>query len=145
MVHGADSDLYNGYTTIDLSSSLINFKFAGLQDSQNTNAVITQYYNALSYVWTHVLSNERAVRQQLYQDEAAAVIDERFPQIGTFFRSIIKRIRKYYGGLTTASQQISDFMKPSVRDQAEALIDLSCYQFYFALSSSDIECFKGTT
>lgn len=145
MVHGADSDLYNGYTTIDLSSSLINFKFAGLQDSQNTNAVITQYYNALSYVWTHVLSNERAVRQQLYQDEAAAVIDERFPQIGTFFRSIIKRIRKYYGGLTTASQQISDFMKPSVRDQAEALIDLSCYQFYFALSSSDIEYFKGTT
>lgn len=61
-----------------------------------------------------------------------------------YFQTIAKRIRKYYGGLTTATQQINDVMKASVREQGEAIIENSVYKFFFSLGAAGIEYFNDT-
>ena len=71
-------------------------------------------------------------------------MDPRCLDIMMYFQTIAKRIRKRKGGLTTATQQISDVLKDSVKDQGEAIISQSAYQFYFGLGSGGIKYFKDT-
>ena len=59
------------------------------------------------------------------------------------FSSISRRIRKRLGGLTVATQQISDVLKPEVKSEGEVIINQSCYQFYFNLGGGT-EYFKDT-
>lgn len=144
MACGADASIFNGHTSIDLNSRLICFNVSGLQDNTNNKVLLTQYFNVLSFIWTSIVSNTENIRQQLYNDEFGVIMDPRCLDIMMYFQTIAKRIRKRKGGLTTATQQISDVLKDSVKDQGEAIISQSAYQFYFGLGSGGIKYFKDT-
>lgn len=141
---GADADIFNGHTTIDLSNKLICFNISGLNDNTDNKVLRTQYYNIMSYIWTSVISNPNRIRQQIYADELSVIMDERNVDVMLFFHNIAKRIRKYYGGLTTATQQMSDMLKKEIRSYGEAIIENSCYEFYFGMGSNDIERVEKT-
>ena len=142
LAYGTDSNLFNGHTNVDLSNSLINFNISGLQDNTSSRVLGTQYFNIMSYIWTDIISDTTNSRKQIYADEFSVIMDPRYLDIMMYFQTIIKRIRKRYGGLTTATQQISDVLKDSVKEQGEAIIDNSVYQFYFGLGVEGISYFK---
>lgn len=144
MAQGADASIFNGCTNINLENKLLNFNLAGLQDNTDNKVLKTQYFNVLSFVWTNILSNPLKERQQLYADEFSVIMDPRYLDIMMYFQTIERRIRKYWGGLTVATQQVSDVLKDSVKDQGEAIIEQSTYQFYFGLGVNGLEFFKST-
>ena len=142
LAYGTDANLFNGHTNVDLNNTLINFNISGLQDNTGSRVLGTQYFNIMSYIWTDIISDTSNFRKQIYADEFSVIMDPRYMDIMMYFQTIIKRIRKRYGGLTTATQQISDVLKDSVKEQGEAIIDNSVYQFYFGLGVEGISYFK---
>lgn len=143
LAKGADANLFNGPTNIDLKNKLICFNISALHDNSDSRVLKTQYYNILSYIWTDVISNKDDSRIQIYNDEFHIAMDPRFPDIMAFFKNTTKRDRKYNCGLTTATQQISDVLKKSVREDGEAIIENSTYQFYFGLGAEGISYFDN--
>lgn len=141
---GADSPIFNGITTINTDASLICFDISGLQDNTGSKILKAQYFNILSFIWTKIIANTTGERQKLVVDEFSVIMDKRYPDIMRYFENIIKRIRKRHAGLTTATQQVSDVMKDSVREYGEAIISQSTYQFFFGLGSNGAEYFKDS-
>ena len=144
MAVGTDAHIFNGITNINLENDIINFNLSGLNDNTDNRVLKTQYFNVLSFIWSAILSNNDNVRQKIYADEFSVIMDPRYIDIMMYFETIIKRIRKRNGGLCTATQQVSDVLKDSVRDQGEAIIAQSTYQFYFGLGSNGAEFFKDS-
>lgn len=144
IAYGTDSNLFNGYTNIDLDSNLINFNISALQENTESRVLAAQYFNILSYIWTDIISDTSERRKQIYADEFSVIMDPRYLDIMMYFQTVIKRIRKQYGGLTTGTQQMSDVLKDSVKEQGEAIIENSVYQFYFGLGVEGIEYIKKT-
>lgn len=143
LAKGADAIIFNGHTNVDLNSPLINFNISGLQDNTSSRILITQYYNILSYIWTEVVSDMEDIRKQIYADEFGVIMDPELGGVMKYFNSIIRRDRKRLCGLTTATQQINDVLKDEVKSEGEAIINLSCYQFFLNLGGG-IEYFKNT-
>lgn len=141
---GADATLFNGHTNINLDSDLINFNLSAIQDNTENRVLNAQYFNVLSFVWTNIISDDSVRRKQLYADEFSVIMDPRHRDIMLYFQTIIKRIRKRYGGLTSATQQCRDVLKDSVKEEGEAIIENSVYQFYFGLGAIDIKNFDNT-
>lgn len=144
MCLGADANLFNGCTNVDLDNSLICFNVSALQDNTENKVLKAQYFNILSFIWTNIISNPNHIRQTIYADEFSVIMDPRYQEIMMYFQTIAKRIRKRYGSLCTATQQISDVLKESVKEQGEAIIEQSVYQFYFGLGVQGIEYFNKT-
>ena len=141
---GADSPIFNGITTVNIDASLLCFDISGLQDNTGSKILKAQYFNILSFIWTKIIANTTGERQKLIVDEFSVIMDKRYPDIMRYFENIIKRIRKRHAGLTTATQQVSDVMKDSVREYGEAIISQSTYQFFFGLGSNGAEYFKDS-
>ncbi|MCF0229004.1 MAG: hypothetical protein HUJ76_04850 [Parasporobacterium sp.] len=142
---GADSALFNGHTNVNLDNPLINFNVSSLQDNTGSSVLMAEYYNVLSYIWTEIISDGNRYRKQLYADEFSIIMDKRCESIMMYFQSIVKRVRKYYCGFTSATQQISDVLKDSVKEEGEAIVNNSSYKFFFGLGSSGIQFFNGST
>jgi GTPase SAR1 family protein len=140
---GADAILFNGPTNINLNNPLINFDISGLQDNTGSRILLTQYFNILSFIWTQVISDESDTRKQIYADEYGVIMDPELQEVMKYFASISRRIRKRIGGLTVATQQISDVLKPEVKSEGHVIINQSCYQFFFNIAG-ETEYFKGT-
>ena len=141
---GADSPIFNGVTTINTDASLFCFDISGLQDNTGSKILKAQYFNIISFIWTKIIANTTGERQKLIVDEFSVIMDKRYPDIMRYFENIIKRIRKRHAGLTTATQQVSDIMKESVREYGEAIISQSTYQFFFGLGSNGAEYFRDS-
>ena len=140
---GADAILFNGHTNINLNNPLINFDISGIQDNTGSRILLTQYFNILSFIWTQVISDRRNIRKQIYADEYGVIMNPDLKEVMQYFSSISRRIRKRLGGLTVATQQINDVLKPEVKSEGEVIINQSCYQFYFNLGGGT-EYFKNT-
>ena len=56
-----------------------------------------------------------------------------------FQKLLIKVIRKYNGGLTTSTQEISDMLNESVKEFGTALIGNSNYKFFFKHEAESIQ------
>lgn len=136
---GHDSTVFNGTTNVNLDNSFINFNISGLQTNTASTVLKAQYFNILSYIWNDIMSDTEGKRKQIYADEISTIMDPRFKDVMLFVMQISKRIRKYYGGLTTATQQISDYLKDSVKEEGESIIENSTYQWFFGLGENGIK------
>lgn len=139
---GADSTIFNGFTNVDLDNDLICFDISGLLSNTENKVLKAQYYNILSFIWSNILSDTDNKRKQIYCDEFHVVMDHRYIDCMAFMRNIIKRIRKYKGGLTTATQQIGDILNDRVKEYGESIIENSCYQFYYSVGYEGIKYLK---
>lgn len=135
---GADSVLFNGYTNVDLTNDTICFVLAGLQ-MKDATILRTQYYNILTYILTEVISGKFTNWLQIYADEVHLLMSKDLPEVMVFLRQLIKIIRKYNGGLTLSTQDISDVMHPDLALYGEALLSNSNYKFYFKQSSKSVQ------
>ena len=124
MCIGAESKYFNGYTNINDSEFLV-FGVKGLMDT-NKKLKDAMLFNILSY-----MSN-----QLLGKGNTAASIDELYLFLTNmtaieYIRNAMKRVRKKESSIILASQNIEDFLIPSIREFTKPLFSIPTHQFLF--------------
>ncbi len=148
-VEGTFAGVFNRATNIDLDQQLIVFNIRDMEEELRPIAM----YVVLGFIWNRIRSQLK--RRILVIDEAWIMM--RNEESAKFLFSMAKRARKYYLGVTTITQDISDFLgstygKPIVTNssiqlllrQSPAAIDALSEVFYltdhekFRLLESDV-------
>ncbi len=134
---GADAALWNGSTTAVTDSDFIVLDVHELQNADDS-VKKTQYFNVLSYAW-NLIEQDRQEKIILHVEEAWMLADEQTPQALAFLRDTSKRIRKYMGALTTASQNVIDFLDPVVARYGQAILDNPTYKVLLGQGDKDLQ------
>ena len=137
---GADSEIFNGYTTVKADSKCIVLDTFSLQNSDE-RIKKAQYYNILTYCWEQ-MSKDKDQRTLLVCDEAYLMIDTQVPQSLIFLRNIAKRCRKYNGGIIIISHSVVDFLDPSIKMYGQAILDMACYKVLMGSDGQNLEEMK---
>ena len=134
---GADSALFNGYTSIQTKTNFICLDTHNLQDASE-RVKKAQYFNILTYCW-ELMSKDREEKTMLVCDEAYLLIDPQVPQSLVFLRNIAKRCRKYEGSLCIISHSIVDFLDDSVKMYGQAILDMATYKVLMGTDGKNLE------
>lgn len=124
MCVGAESKYFNGHTNITDDAFLV-FGVKGLLDT-NKRLKDAMLFNILSF-----MSN-----QLLGKGNTAASIDELYLFLTNmtaieYIRNSMKRVRKKDSSIILASQNIEDFLIPSIREFTKPLFSIPTHQFLF--------------
>ena len=124
MCVGSESKYFNGHTNIT-DGDFLCFGVKGLMDS-NKRLKDAMLFNILSY-----MSN-----QLLGEGYTAASIDELYLFLTNmtaieYIRNAMKRVRKKDSSVILASQNIEDFLIPSIREFTKPLFSIPTHQFLF--------------
>ncbi|MED1205587.1 VirB4 family type IV secretion system protein [Heyndrickxia acidicola] len=141
-VYGSNSRMFNGHTNVDLNNDFISFDLKELEEESDSQAAAM--YNALSYLWDEITSIHEKFTW-LNIDECHTIADPDNPRAMKFVYQIYKRIRKYHGGCTVATQQIADFLsaQEGQRNYGQAIIGNSISQLILPLKDKDIADLKN--
>lgn len=137
---GADSSIFNGYTTVKSNSRCIVLDTYNLQNSDE-RIKKAQYYNLLSYCWEQMSKNKNE-HILLACDESYLMIDNQVPQSLIFLRNITKRCRKYNGGIIVISHSVVDFLDPSVKMYGQSILDMASYKILMGADGKNLEEMK---
>ena len=124
MCVGAESKYFNGHTNI-VDDKFLCFGVKGLLDT-NKRLKDAMLFNILSF-----MSNEL-----LAKGNTAASIDELYLFLTNmtaieYIRNAMKRVRKKDSAIILASQNIEDFLIPSIREFTKPLFSIPTHQFLF--------------
>lgn len=124
MCVGSESKYFNGHTNIT-DDAFICFGVKGLMDT-NKRLKDAMLFNILSY-----MSNEL-----LGKGNTAASIDELYLFLTNmtaieYIRNACKRVRKKDSAIIMASQNIEDFLIPSIREYTKPLFSIPTHHFLF--------------
>ena len=116
---GTFSGIFNQSTNINLDNQLVVFSVRDLEDSLRPIAIFV----VLSFIWNEIRSSLK--KRILVIDEAWWMMQ--YEDSARFLFSIVKRARKYYLGVTTVTQDVSDFLqspygKPVVTNSSMQLL-----------------------
>ena len=124
MCVGSESKYFNGYTNI-ADDKFLCFGVKGLMDTNEKlrNAML---FNILSYMSNALIGNGNTV----------AAIDELYLFLSNlttieYIRNCMKRVRKRDSIVILASQNIEDFLIPSIREYTKPLFSIPTHQFLF--------------
>lgn len=137
---GADSDIFNGYTTVNDTSKCVVLDTFSLQNSDE-RIKKAQYYNMLTYCWEQISKN-RKEKVLLACDEAYLMIDTQVPQSLILLRNIAKRCRKYNAGILIISHSVVDFLDNSIKQYGQAILDMACYKILMGADGKNLEELK---
>jgi conjugal transfer ATP-binding protein TraC len=112
---GTFAGIFNKPTNINVYNEFVVFNIRDLQDELRPIAM----YILLKYVWNEIRSKLK--KRILVVDEAWIMMQ--YEDSAKFLYGLVKRARKYYLGVTTITQDVSDFLgsswgKPIVTNSA---------------------------
>lgn len=141
-VSGSNSLMFNGHTNVNLQSDTISFDLKDLEEESDVQPAAM--FNVLSFLWDEI-TKDRTTLKRLYVDETHIMADPDNPRAMKFLFNIYKRIRKYKGGATSATQQIEDYLSAieGHRNYGKAIIGNSTSKLILSLEESDIEDLKA--
>ncbi|OGI27728.1 MAG: conjugal transfer protein TraC [Candidatus Moranbacteria bacterium RIFOXYB1_FULL_43_19] len=132
---GIFSGFLNNQSNISLENQMVVFNIRDMEEELRPVAM----YVVLHFIWNEIRSKLK--KRMVVVDEAWVMMQHE--DAGSFMFSIAKRCRKYFAGLTTITQDISDFLasrygKPIVTNssiqlllkQSPAAIDVIGDTFY---------------
>lgn len=124
MCVGSESKYFNGHTNITDSNFLV-FGVKGLMDT-NRRLKDCMLFNILSF-----MSNEL-----LGKGNTATSVDELYLFLSNmttieYLRNCMKRVRKKDSSVILSSQNIEDFLIPSIREFTKPLFSIPTHQFLF--------------
>ena len=116
---GIFSGFLNNPTNVEINNQLVVFNIRDLEEELRPIAM----YMVLQFIWNEMRSN--VTRRIVAVDEAWVMMQN--DDAAAFMFGIAKRCRKYYTGLTTITQDVSDFMssrygKPIVTNSSLQLL-----------------------
>lgn len=130
---GTFSDFFNNQSNISVNKNLVVFGIRDMEDSLRPIAL----YIVMRYVWNIVRTELK--KRILVIDEAWWLMQSE--DGASFLFGLAKRGRKYWLGLSTITQNVSDFMRS---DYGRAIVTNSSLQFLMKQSTGDIETVQKT-
>lgn len=125
---GTFAGLFSKPTNVDLGSGMVVFCIRDLEDSLRPIAM----YIILNYIWNRVRSSLK--RRMLVIDEAWSLVQ--YEDSARFLYGLVKRARKYYLGITTITQDVTDFINS---DYGRPIITNSSMQLLLKQAPSSVE------
>lgn len=124
MCVGAESKYFNGYSNIT-DDAFVCFGVKGLLDT-NKRLKDAMLFNILSYMSNQLLGvgNTVASIDELYLFLTNMTAIE-------YIRNAMKRVRKKDSAIILASQNIEDFLIPSIREFTKPMFSIPTHQFLF--------------
>ncbi len=132
-IKGSLSGIFNQQSNFDITNPFTVFSIRGLEDELRPIAM----HIILDFVWTRVRKSLK--KRILILDEAWYMM--KYEDSASFVYSIAKRARKYYLGLTTATQDVEDFMST---DYGKAVISNSSVQILLKQGAVEAETIVKT-
>ena len=130
---GTFSDFFNQQSNISMDKSFVVFGIRDMEESLRPIAL----YIVMRYIWNIVRSKLK--KRILVIDEAWWLMQS--DDGASFLFGLAKRGRKYWLGVTTITQDVSDFMKS---DYGKAIITNSSLQLLMKQSTADIDVVQKT-
>jgi conjugal transfer ATP-binding protein TraC len=127
-IKGSMAGIFNQQSNFDISNPLTVFCTKGLEDELRPVAMQI----ILDFVWTKVRKDLK--KRLLILDEAWYLMQ--YPDSASFVHGIAKRARKYYLALTTATQDVQDFLST---DYGKAILSNSSIQMLLKQSPTEID------
>jgi len=132
-IKGSASGIFNQPSNFDITNPLTIFSIKNLEDELRPIAM----HIILDFVWTRVKKTLK--KRLLILDEAWYMM--KYEDSASFVYSIAKRARKYYLGLTTATQDVEDFLKT---DYGKAVLTNSSIQILLKQGTAEVDLVGGT-
>ena len=130
---GTFADFFNQQSNISLDKNLVVFGIRDMEESLRPTAL----YIIMRYVWNIVRSKLK--KRILVIDEAWVLMQSE--DGASFLFGLVKRCRKYWLGITTITQNISDFMGSQY---GKPIIDNSSLQLLMKQSPASIDVVQKT-
>ncbi|HEX7042520.1 MAG TPA: DUF87 domain-containing protein [Patescibacteria group bacterium] len=132
-VTGSLAGLFNQQSNFDITNPLTVFALRDLEEEIRPIAM----HIVLDFVWTRVRKNLK--KRLLIVDEAWYLM--KHEDSASFIYGVAKRARKYYLGLTTATQDVQDFLSS---DYGHAILSNSSIQTLLKQSPAEIDTVANT-
>lgn len=137
MCEGAEARFFNGHTNIKDDK----FLCFGVKDVLNTNKSLKDalLFSILSYMTNAMLGEGNCV----------GAVDELYLFLTNltaieYIRNLMKRVRKRNSTVLIASQNIEDFLLPSIREFTKPLFSIPTHQFLFNAGQTDPQAYIRT-
>ncbi len=127
-IKGSASGIFNQHSNFDLKNPLTIFSIRNLEEELRPIAM----HIILDFVWTKVKKSLK--RRLLILDEAWYMM--KYQDSASFVYSLAKRARKYYLGLTTATQDVEDFLK---NEYGKAVLTNSSLQVLLKQGTAEVD------
>lgn len=134
-VEGSLSSLWSKPTNVKARS---NFIVLDTHDLNNRDDAIkaAQYFNVLTWVWDQICQARITGNKILFGiDEAHMVLGNDMQSSAQKVGQISRRIRKYFGGLLTATHQVKDL----AYGPGEEILDMAAYRFLLANDGKNLK------
>jgi len=130
---GSYAQFFNAYSNIAMDKGFTVFGIRDMEDELRPMAM----FIVLRFIWNQIRSSLK--KRILLVDEAWWIMQSE--DGASFLYGICKRARKYWLGVTTITQDVSDFMKS---EYGKPIISNSSLQFLLKQSSATIDVVKTT-
>lgn len=130
---GTFAGLFNQPTNVELKTSFIVFSIRDIEEELRPIAM----YIVLNYIWNVIRSELK--RRILVVDEAWWMMQ--YEDSARFMYALAKRGRKYYLGLTTISQDVSDFL---TSEHGKAVVTNSAMMLLLKQSPANVDLLTKT-
>ena len=134
---GGSNSLFNGATSVDLTSNIVSFDLKPLQNEHEVQE--GAYLVTFQFLWDEI-TKDRTTRKKLFVDEFHFLTLHE--QSATFFHQAYKRFRKYNAGAIAGTQQIQDVIEGRTDNGmniGEAIIGNSFTKIFFGLDGKGVD------
>ncbi len=131
--NGTFSGLLNNPTNVNMRNPLVVFSVRDLEDELRPIAI----YSLVNYIWNVVRSEQK--KRILTIDEAWWLMQHE--DSAKFIFALVKRARKYYLGVTTITQDVSDFL---LNPYGKAIVTNSALQLLLKQSPAAVDVIAKT-
>lgn len=132
-IKGSAAGIFNQASNFDISNPLTVFSIKQLEEELRPIAM----HIILDFVWTKVKKTLK--KRLLILDEAWYMM--KYQDSASFVFSIAKRARKYYLGLTTATQDVQDFLST---EYGKAVLSNSSIQILLKQGTAEVDLASQT-
>ena len=148
--------MFDGHTTISnlVDEKIVTFNISNIKD-MDKRVFAAQLFNMMYFCWDNCIGNGQMMKELYERGELAfedverflILIDESHRWVNTQFPFILERVavlmreaRKYFGGISLASQSFRDYAPDGTSDQAmerlKVIFELTQYKFIFKQDTS---------
>lgn len=132
-IKGSASGIFNQQSNFEINNPLTVFSIRNLEEALRPVAM----HIILDFVWTKV---KRSLKKRiLILDEGWYMM--KYQDSASFVYSIAKRARKYFLGLTTATQDVEDFLK---NEYGKAVLTNSSIQVLLKQGTAEVDMITDT-
>lgn len=134
---GTYSNVFNGYTNVNTNSKLITYDLFSVYNNKRLQKPL--YFLLLSSLRDEIMNGDLEPTQ-LYIDEAHIIADPRVTVAMEYLYEMMKVVRSFNCGITSATQQIQDFLsaKDENKNYGDAVIALSVQQIILPMQRKEV-------